>query len=423
MRTARRPHPMFSPHLSTLDLVCLLMDSGQRPLDFAVLLHFDRELDADALALGARSARKLYPVTGCRVVGGRWAPLAAEQHEPEIPVVRDAADSSQLRRFVGLPFDVTDRAPLRQLWVSDGRSTGGCLVTRIHHCAADLLSGLQWIRHQLRVAAGRERPCAEPFPLEAPELAESPSGAKRNPGWQRCGPVWTRPAEPTGERRWTTFSIPIGPLADLSTGMHGFTFNDVLAVAVLETLQEWNRTHGEAERKVGIWLPVNIRRDPFVGFGNGSSRIRVRRDYPSELRFGLKCRAVRQQVARARKRGEWVVPQRTLLTRLPLRLSAPVIRRYLNRPWADMGSAAFSHVQRWPGQQDFASVGLQELEIIGAMHRRHSLMFAAVTCLDRTWITITYDPALLRSDDISSIRDRYLRIVAAATREIACAPS
>ena len=398
------------------------MDSGKRPLDFVVLLHFDRELDADALELGARSARKLYPVTGCRVVGRRWSPLAPEQRGGEIRVVRDATDPSQLDRFVGLPFDLANRTPLRQLWVSDGRSTGGCLVTRIHHCAADLLSGLLWIRHQLRVAVGVERPCSVPAPLTAPNLAEAPTGAKRNPSWQRCGPIWTQRGEPTGVRRWTTFSIPVGPLAALSSKKHGFTFNDVLSVAVLETLHEWNSTHGQAERKVGIWLPVNIRRDPFVGFGNGSSRIRIRRDYPDDARFGPKCRAVRQQVARARGRGEWVVPQRTILTSLPLGLSAPLIRRYLNRPWADMGSAAFSHIQRWPGQDDFESVGLQKIEIVGAMHRRHALMFAAVTFRDSTWVTITYDPALLRRRDIASLRDRYLRTVAAATREISCAP-
>ena len=398
------------------------MDSGDRPLDFAVLLHFDRELDADALALGARSARKLFPSTGCRVSGRRWSPLTSEQYEGEFRVVRDATAPSQLDRFVGLPFDLANRTPLRQLWVSDGRSTGGCLVTRIHHCAADLLSGLLWIRHQLRVAVGVERPCVGPAPLTAPELAEAPAGAKRNPSWERCGPIWTQTGEPTGERRWTTFSIPVGPLANTSSQEHGFTFNDVLAVAVLETLHEWNRTHGEAERKVGIWLPVNIRRDPFVGFGNGSSRIRIRRDYPDDVRFGHKCRAVRQQVARARDRGEWVVPERALLTRFPLGLTAPVIRRYLNRPWADMGSAAFSHVQRWPGQDEFTSVGLQELEIVGAMHRRHALMFAAVTCMDSTWVTITYDPALLKPCDIASIRDCFLKAVAAATREISCAP-
>ena len=398
------------------------MDSGERPLDFAVLLHFDRELDPGALALGARSARKLYPSTGCRVVDGHWSPLPPEQHEGEVRVVRDGTAPRQLERFIRLPFDLTNQTPLRQLWVSDGRSTGGCLVTRIHHCAADLLSGLLWIRHQLRVAVGVERPSAHRVPLTAPELAEAPSGAKRNPSWQRCGPVWTQPGVPTGERRWTTFSIPVGHLAGLSTEEHGFTFNDVLAVAVLETLHEWNRTHGEAERGVGIWLPVNIRRDPFVGFGNGSSRIRIRRDYPEDVRFGPKCRAVRQQVARARDRGEWVVPQRTLLTSLPLGLTAPLIRRYLNRPWADMGSAPFSHVQRWPGQDDFTSVGLQQLEIVGAMHRRHALMFAAVTCLGSTWVTITYDPALLRPCDIASIRDCYLKTVAAATREISCAP-
>ena len=413
---------MSNPPLSTLDLVCLLMDGGERPLDFAVLLHFDRELDSNALIVAARSVRKLYASTGCRVVDERWSPFAPERHDGEVRVVRDATDPSQLERFVRLPIDLANRTPLRQLWASDGRSTGGCLATRIHHCAADLLSGLLWIRHQLRVAVGPERLCVDPAPFTVPELAEAPSGAKRNPCWQRCGPVWTQPGEPTGERRWTTFSIPVGPQAGLSSEKNGFTFNDVLAVAVLETLHEWNRTHGEAGRKVGLLgVPVNIRRDPFVGFGNGSSRIRVRRDYPDDLRLPLKCRAVRRQVARARERGGWVIPRRTLLTRLPLGLAAPVIRRYLSRPWADMGSAAFSHVQRWPGQDDFLSVGLQKLEIVGAMHRRHALMFAAVTCLDRMWVTITYDPALLEPCDIASIRDCHLRTVAAATREIPCA--
>lgn len=409
---------MSNPPLSTLDLVCLLMDCKERPLDFALFLHFDRDVGVDALGRGACSARNLYPSTRCSVVGDCWSPLDAAVCEPAFRAVRRAEGASDLERFIRTPFRLATEPPLRQLWVSDARTGGGCLITRIHHCAADLLSGLVWIRHQLRVATGLEPERMEPAQVVMPTLANAPPGAKRNPGWKRCDPLWTRPGEPSGERCWTTFSFEPGPLLGLSRTDVGFTFNDVLTVAVLDTLHEWNCSHGEGRRKVGIWLPVNIRRDLFTGFGNASSRIRVRRDYPDDSGLRDRCRAVRSQVDRARERGEWVVPQRTLLTSLPLGLSAPLARRYLNRPWADMGSAAFSHVQRWPGHCDPVFDDLRNFGVLGAMHRRHALMLVAVTRSDRTWLTITYDPALLLQEDIDRIRNRYLRTVVAAAQEL-----
>ena len=217
-------------------------------------------------------------------------------------------------------------------------------------------------------------------------------------------------------RRWTTHSLSHGAFAGVSRAECGFTFNDLLAVAALETLQAWNRAHDDKGGKVGIWLPVNIRQDAFEGFGNASSRIRVRRDYDDGLDIADRCRAVRSQINLARERGEWVVPQRTLLTGTSLRFGAPLVRLYLNRPWADMGTAAFSHVERWPGKDDPVFAGLRELGVVGAMHRRHALMFAAVSFGDRTWITITYDPAQLWPEDIAFIWDNYQHTVQAASR-------
>ena len=409
---------MPGPPLSTLDLVCLLMDSPERPLDFAVFLDFKGDPGAEALERGARSARNFYASTRCGVVDGCWSPLEPAACDPAFRAVRREDRTGAVERFIGTPFRLAQEPPLRQLWVTDAPTGGGSLMTRIHHCAADLLSGLAWIRHQLRVASGVDQECAEPRKIAMPTLADPPPGAKRNPGWGRCDPLWTRSAELSGNRCWTTFSFESGPLLEISRTDAGFTFNDVLAVAALDTLHEWNRVHGADRRKVGIWLPVNIRRDPFSGFGNASSRIRVRREYPDGSRVADRCRAVRSQIDRARERGEWVVPQRTVLSRLPLRLGAPLARRYLNRPWADMGTAAFSHVQRWPGDGDPVFDGLTGLGVLGAMHRRHALMFVAVTRPDRTWLTITYDPALLLRSDVDRIRDRYVGIIAAARREV-----
>lgn len=407
---------MPNPTLSTLDLVSLVMDSEVRPLDFAVLLHFDREIDADDLARGARSARNLYPTTACSVVDGRWSPLEPDCREPAFRSLRRGNGKRLIEQFLRRPFDLGSGPPLRQAWVQDVEAGNGCLVTKVHHCVADLLSVMAWIRHQLRVAADLDRPCSEPAAVVPPALAEPPPGAKRNPVWDRCAPLWTRPREASGERRWITYSFSHGEFMRVSLAECGFTFNDVLVVAALETLQEWNRIQGDNGRSVGIWLPVNIRRDAFEGFGNASSRIRVRRDYADRLDIPDKCRAVRSQINLARERGEWMVPQRTILTGIPLRFSAPLVRRYLNRPWADMGSAAFSHVQKWPGQDDAVFAGLQELGVLGAMHRRHALIFAAVSLGNRTWMTITYDPALLWPEDIAVIRDHYLSTLRAASR-------
>lgn len=407
---------MPNPALSTLDLVSLVMDSEVRPLDFAVLLHFDREIDPDDLARGARSARNLYSTTGCNVIDGCWSPLEPDACELAFRSLQRGYSNGLIEQFLRTPFDLASGLPLRQAWVRDEEAGTGCLVTKVHHCVADLLSVLAWIRHQLRVAADLDRPCSKPTAVVPPALAQAPPGAKRNPVWDRCAPLWTRPGKASGERRRTTCSFSHGELAGVSVAECGFTFNDVLVVSALETLQEWNRSQGDSGRRVGIWLPVNIRRDAFEGFGNASSRIRVRRDYADRLGIPEKCRAVRSQINLARERGEWIVPQRTLLTGIPLRFSAPLARRYLNRPWADMGSAAFTHVQKWPGQDDPVFAGLQELGVLGAMHRCHALIFAAVSLADRTWMTITYDPALLWPEDIADIRDRYLDTVQAASR-------
>ena len=394
------------------------MDCPERPLDFAVFLDFEGDLGAEALKRGARSARNLYASTRCGVVDGRWAPLEPAACELAFRAVRREECAENVERFIKTPFRVVQEPPVRQLWVTGARTGGATLITRIHHCAADLLSGLAWIRHQLRVAAGVDEECTEPQEIAVPTLADPPPGAKRNPGWARCDPLWTRSGELSGDRCWTTFSFASGPLLALSRTKAGFTFNDVLAVAALDTLHEWNRVHEAGRRQVGIWLPINIRRDPFSGFGNASSRVRVRRDYSDGSRLADRCRVVRSQVDTARERGEWVVPQRTVLSRLPLRFGAPLARRYLNRPWADMGTAAFSHVQRWPGYGDPVFDGLKGLGVLGAMHRRHALMFVAVTRSDRTWLTITYDPALLLRGDVDRIRDRYVGIISAARREV-----
>ena len=41
-------------------------------------------------------------------------------------------------------------------------------------------------------------------------------------------------------------------------------------------------------------------------------------------------------------------------------------------------------------------------------------MLAAVTCLDRTWLTATFDPGLLWAEDVAEIGQNFREVVSAA---------
>ena len=246
-----------------------------------------------------------------------------------------------------------------------------------------------------------------------PSLGKSPSACRG-----RCDPIWTRPAPPSAERRWKTLRIQASDFFGLSRSRDGFTYNDLLLTCALETLHWWNVQHGVTGRKLGVWLPVNIRREAFSGFGNGTGRIRVYRRFPDSASLRMKCREVRRQVDWSKQNGEWSVPEQHILTRLPFPLSAPILKAFLKRPWADMGSAAFSHIEKWPGQIESELEDVVKMEVIGALHIRHALMLAAVTHRDRTWMTLTYDPAQLWEDDVESVGQFLEHSFSSAAREI-----
>lgn len=392
------------------------MDRATRPLDFTLILRFRRSPEHAGLVRGAASARNAFPITASVIKGKSWhlanprSGLSTECHT----CASRAGSEGVLREFVGTPFRLSEEPSLRQMLVRESGREDIRIATRVHHSAADLLSCLQWVRHQLRVASGAEPPIEEIAPFESIPLASSPPGARRNPDWMRSERLWTREGRPSGERRWSAFSIPVNGLEDLSRDRNGFTYNDVLAAAALETARWWNTRNGKQSNRVGLWLPINIRRDSFVGFGNASSRIRVRLLLQPTATFREMCLSVRSQVDRARRNGEWIVPRRPLALRLPLNVVAPALRAYLRRPWADMGSLSFTHVQRWPGRDEDCFQDLAGVEIVGALHTTHPLMLAAVTCRDRTWLTTTFDPALLRDDDITAMGHYFREVVSTA---------
>lgn len=405
--------------LAVADLACLTADSPERPLDYALVLHFDRRrplpFSYEGLRRGAEEARRVYPVAASRVRRGAWTLLP----RPPGPVAywRLPGEDTEplLRRFLTPGFCLDEEPPVRQLLLESGDPPRFSLVTRIHHAASDLVGTLLFVGRQLRAAVGAAEPAA---PQRTPPALRQPSRVARRRAPDRPStPLAVGPGEPSPERRWLTVVVDRRPFTAVSWHFVGFTWNDVLLTAAMTALADWNRQQRASASRIGLWVPMNVRRSRFAGFGNGASRIRVhRRQAPGtspKERFHGQVRLVREAVQRARLDGDWVLPSGAL-SRLLLRGAPSVARRYLDRPWADYGTAGFAHLERWPGDADGVFEAVSDFEVVSCLHPRHPLYFAALSRPDHTTVTITWDPALLDAGQVGDIAAGFRRAIAHA---------
>lgn len=408
--------------LSTIDLVFSIMDSPRRPLDFTLLFHLKEGPGLEALRSGAKSARNLYPTTGSYIDKKQWIRFTEPKNEvisAEVPSLKDA--TMAIEEFLERPFDPRMQAPVQQLLISHLRATEVILVTRFHHAVADGVSAAMWLGHQLRVANGKEPPIAQPVVFQNLTIRTHQSPVRRSHFAFR-GPshrLWAHGKHPTRSRRWHTIEFAAADLRKQCREAGGFTYNDLLATCTLEVFKRWNDLHSAGRgQRIGVWLPVNIRRQSSVGFGNGTGRIRLYARYPKQTSIVDKCREVRRQVSWSTQHGEWAVPSEPPLTRLPLWAVAPALRAYLNRPWVDMATGVFSHVERVAEGDGEVFKDLRRIESIGQLHTRYSLAVNAATHSGKTWLTFTYDPGLLSLNEIERLVGMYQEEIDLARRQL-----
>lgn len=405
--------------LSPLDLISTVMDRPARPLDFAFVLHLRDAPSYAALAEGGASARREFPSTAAILDGKVWRHAPTTDGALRVRDVDDSRVQQTVEEYVDAPWDLGRTPPVQQLVVTGPGSRGAVLVTRFHHAAADGLSAAMWLRHQLDVTWGARAPTSARAPHLHPELKRH-AAARRVSAFAFGHPsdrlqVDSRP--PSATRRWRTIAwrsgVPRAPL----TGDGGVSYNDRLATSALETFRIWNaaRVPGRAA-EVGLWLPINIRAQPLKGFGNGSSRIRVYNRYPADATFHEKCRAVRRQVDWSRAQGEWAVPEHGWLRRLPMPVLKPLLRAYFNRPWVDMGTGVFSHMQRSP-LDDLRPDQATRVEVIGMLDTRHPFGISAISIGDVTYLTFVHDPAQIRDAEAAELVAIYERQLALAVVE------
>lgn len=83
-----------------------------------------------------------------------------------------------------------------------------------------------------------------------------------------------------------------------------------------------------------------------------------------------------------------------------------------------MGSAAFSHVNGFGPHQEQLFRDLESIDCIGPLDERHAVVINGVTNGGQTWLTFTYDPGLLKSEDICSLVELLQKELECANREL-----
>lgn len=409
---------MMSPHqtkLSVLDYAFSLLDSADSPQDFTIILHLHGSLSIDALRAGAASAMTRFPVSSCTLKKRNWTCTATP---PSLPLNGNGQPS--LERFVNERFDVRRESPVRQVLFVDSE-TEARLVTRFHHTAADGLSAALWLGHQLSVACGLTKSETVAAVGDEISLRQSESSVRRSVFAYHgaSDPLWTTNYIPSGARHWLNLSFPANDLRQACRRARGFTYSDLLATCTLEVLARWNQKHQlKAQHKIGLWYPLNIRAGSKPFFGNGTSRIRLYARYPPHASLVDKAREIRKQVSWATTHGEWVVPRVPLFMRSPRQIVGPLLNGYLRQPTVDMATGVFSHADRWAGDAPEAFKCVTQIECVGLLHPRQHLAINAATHRGQTWLTFTYDPALLDVEHAREIAAMYEEQIAIARKEL-----
>ena len=412
--------PASTTTLTTLDYVLSVMDTPKSPVDFAIVFHFNDQLDLDALRLGAESARRMFPTSGSRLRWNRWVQERETSKESMTTAIcSDAA--SAIHNFINRPLDPQIDLPVQQLAITSSTCQSTTVVTRFHHAVADGMSAALWLRHQFEVVRGVRQPSVREPPCERPvlKMVRSPVRKSRYAFPGASDRLATSSQARSGVRSWVTIDIDACSLRKLIRRTGGFTYSDLLATCALEVYARWNQLHdGYDSPQIGLWLPINVRRRPGEGFGNGTSRIRIYDKSPRTASLKEKSLEVRRQIEWCTRHGEWAVPQIKGLSLLPRSLTGPFLRRNLTRRSVDMATGVFSHADRWNSSGSGVFDSVDKIECVGLLHPFHALAINGATHNGKTWLTFTYDTGLLTRTDVLRLISIYQEQIGLAREQL-----
>lgn len=195
--------------------------------------------------------------------------------------------------------------------------------------------------------------------------------------------LWPRKGIAGGSRKFLTDSI--------EHGVRDASWNDVLLLCLLDCLPYHRKS---------IWVPVNVRKSFWKGFGNGLSRMRI---YPPRgVTVKEKLAHIRKQKQEAMKNGEVALPPSNFSLEDPVKKF--LYQLWVKRPWADWGTISLSHVTNSNGFLD----NFRQVIGISSLMPAHNAALFAVTRGETTDFTLTYDPACVTDEEAQKLLRGFL---------------
>jgi hypothetical protein len=160
------------------------------------------------------------------------------------------------------------------------------------------------------------------------------------------------------------------------------SWNDLLLYCLLEALPY---------KRKAVWVPVNVRKNFWKGFGNGLSRLRIYPPRGGNLADNLAH--IRKQKREAMTSGEVALPPADF--DIHHKRQRFLYDLWIRRPWADWGSVSLSHLTN---SQGFLNK-LHKVRGISNLMPAHNGAIFAVTNGPVTDFTLTYDPAAVTDEE------------------------
>lgn len=196
--------------------------------------------------------------------------------------------------------------------------------------------------------------------------------------------LWPAKSQKSFERKFVSMSLEHGE-------QNAPVWNDLLLLSLLESLP-YNRK--------SVWVPVNVRKNFWKGFGNGLSRMRV---YPPRgASQSANLLHIRKQKQEAMTNGEVALPPPGFdLRKAHQRLLYDL---WIRRPWADWGTISLSHITNSGGFLD----EFRKIYGLSNLMPSHNGAIFAVTSGGKTYFTLTYDPAAASEEEAQILMRDFL---------------
>lgn len=397
--------------LDFVDFSFDVMDTPERYLDFVLVSGLKSTAPSyDQLNLGARRAFKSFPKAASKIKGYQWIPDNKDWKIQFIELTATDNLHETIKLLVQERIMLGEERGIRQYYIKQNDKV--TFVTRFHHAVGDFIAMMmfmhvQWFENSAYKVQKPLKMYKHPWPkIRSAYAYKQPS--------HQLG--IDDKLVPSKQREWNQLQLEIPKDKHTWKEKYGFTYNDYLTAIVLKSMKEWEieRTK-DPGRRICLWLPVNIRKNPFEGFGNGSSRLKLYNRYPTDMSVKILAMKIREQVKWNREKGVWHTP--TKIPKLPKQMMKKLLTLYTKKPGSDLGSSVFSHAEKYTSFEDLVGT-FSSVEVISQLLYHYGMCLAASTFDGKTFITTTWDQGAINDDVIHDFQRIILKNKIQADQEL-----